>query len=219
MGDAAGTAQERPFQVTLSRAFYIGVHVVTNAQWARVMGNVPSRWKDADRPVDTVSWEDAEEFCRKLSALPQERAAGRVYRLPTEAEWEYACRAGTTSPYSFGDERILLDDHAWFDGNAGGQTHLVGQKKPNPWGLYDMHGNVWEWCSDWEGDYPLRATTDPAGPVTGAQRIYRGGGWNTPARICRSAFRSGRGPSSRGSNLGFRVAMSVTADEMSGPTR
>jgi len=118
-----------------------------------------------------VSWEDAVEFCRKLSELPAERAAGFAYRLPTEAEWEYACRAGTTTAYSFGDDSAELGEYAWYAENSGGRTQPVGQKKPNPWGLYDMHGNVWEWCQDWHAAYPTGSVTDPTGPSSGSFRV------------------------------------------------
>jgi len=207
MGQAGGESDETPHQVTLTKPVYIGVYEVTNAQWKRVMGSVPSHWQDADRPVEQVSWEDAVEFCRKLSALPAERQAGRVYRLPTEAEWEYACRAGTDTKYSFGDDESRLDEYGWYDGNSGNQTHPVGKKKPNGWGLFDMHGNVWEWCSDLYGEYPKGAVTDPQGPSGASARVFRGGSWLSTARYCRSANRSGSGPSFRPS-LGFRLALS-----------
>jgi formylglycine-generating enzyme required for sulfatase activity/tRNA A-37 threonylcarbamoyl transferase component Bud32 len=199
--------------VTLTRPFYMGVHEVTNAQWNRVMGSVPSGWKEDARPVGQVSWEDAVEFCRKLSALPEERKAGRMYRLPTEAEWEYACRAGTTTQYSFGADGQILDDYGWFDGNSGNETHLVGQKKPNAWGLYDMHGNVWEWCGDWHGDYPDGEVTDPQGPSSGSLRVNRGGSWYATAGGCRSAERSWSRPSRRDDDLGFRLALSPSGAE------
>jgi len=214
MGDAAGNSDEKPHRVTLTRPFYMGVHEVTNAQWKRVMGSVPSNWKkDGDQPVKDVSWEEAVEFCGKLSALPEERKAGRVYRLPTEAEWEYACRAGTTTQYSFGDDEPRRGDYGWFDGYAGSGTHAVGQMKPNAWGLYDMHGNVWEWCSDWYGAYSDGAVTNPQGLSSGSYRVTRGGCWNDPARSCRSATRSWINPSSRHYYLGFRLAVSHAGAE------
>ena len=214
MGQANGDSEERPpHQVTLTKPFYMGVYEVTNAQWERVMGSVPSQWKDADRPVEEVSWNDANKFCRKLSALPEEKRAGRVYRLPTEAEWEYACRAGTTTEWSFGDDASKLGEYGWFANNSGGQTHPVGQKKPNAWGLYDMHGNVWEWCSDWYGDYAKGTVTDPQVPSWGSIRVCRGGGWGVNARFCRSAVRLRYSPSYRFIILGFRLALSPSGAE------
>lgn len=160
------------------------------------------------------------EFCRKLSAFPAEKAAGYVYRLSTEAEWEYACRAGTTTIYSFGDSDAQLGNYAWYGLNSGDTTHPVGGKQPNPWGLYDMYGNVWEWCADWYQGYPSGAVTDPTGPSSGGARTYRGGGWKTEywnfAWKCRSSFRGYDTPDSRHDdsysniigNLGFRVVRS-----------
>jgi formylglycine-generating enzyme required for sulfatase activity len=204
MGQAGGRGfEETRVQVTLTEPFYIGVHEVTNAHWKRVMGSVTSLRKDEDLPVEGVNWwGDAIEFCRKLSELPAERQAGRVYRLPTEAEWECACRAGTTTAYSFGDDEKLLGDFCWFDGNSGNAAHPVGTKKPNPWGLHDMHGNVWEWCSDWY-DFKLAGGVDPNGPARGSDRVCRGGGWRDRPMGCQSAARSTFSPS-----LGFRVARS-----------
>ena len=187
----------------------MGVYEVTNAQWQRVMGSEPSKWKDVDRPVEQVSWEDATEFCRKLSALAEERRAGREYRLPTEAEWEYACRAGSTTQYCFGDDESKLGEYGLFDKNSGSETHPVGQKKANAWGLFDMHGNVWEWCSDWkEEGYGSKAVSDPQGPSGGSRRVFRGGSWYYTAWNCRSAFRFGVDPSCRYDSLGFRLALS-----------
>jgi formylglycine-generating enzyme required for sulfatase activity/serine/threonine protein kinase len=208
-----GGGDETSHQVKLTTPFFLGVYEVTNAQWKRVMGSVPSSWKDGDQPVENVSWEEAVEFCGKLSALPEERKAGRVYRLPTEAEWEYACRAGTTTQYSFGDDETRLGDYGWFDGNSGSKTHAVGQKKPNAWGLYDMHGNVWEWCSDWYEAYSDRAVTNPQGPSSGSARVSRGGGWNYTSTNVRSAHRDGNVPSSRYGSLGFRLALSPSGAE------
>jgi formylglycine-generating enzyme required for sulfatase activity len=213
MGDAAAGWGNKPHRVTLTRPFYMGVHELTNAQWKRVMGSVPSNWKDGDQPVENVSWEDAVEFCGKLSALPEERTAGRVYRLPTEAEWEYACRAGTTTQYSFGDDEARLGDYGWFNRNSGSKTHAVGQKMPNAWGLYDMHGNVWEWCSDWYGSYSDGAVTNPQGLSSGSNRVNRGGSWDNSAGLCWSAYRVRLNPSLRNYNLGFRLALSPSGAE------
>jgi formylglycine-generating enzyme required for sulfatase activity len=206
---------EEQYQVTISKHYYLGVTEVTQGQYEKVMGTNPSRFQgnkvqgdSSNLPVEQVSWEDAVEFCKKLSDLPEERKAGRVYRLPTEAEWEYACRAGSRSFYSFGASSKSLGDYAWFVGNSGLQTHPVGEKKANAWGLHDMHGNVVEWCSDWYGKYPKGAVSDPGGPDEGSGRVERGGYFGGGAQFCRSAFRYGRVPSYRGGCLGFRVALS-----------
>ena len=200
--------RDQAHEVTLTKPFKMGVHEVTQAQYEQVMGVNPSKFKGADNPVETVSWKDAVEFCRKLSELPAEKEAGNVYRLPTEAEWEYACRAGTTTKYSFGDDESEFGDYAWHDENADDKTHPVGGKKPNAWGLYDMHGNVWEWCQDWYGDYPSGTVTDPMGATSSSRRVSRGGGWLNPAEGCRSAGRYGLGPSGRDYDFGFRVCLS-----------
>ncbi len=153
------------------------------------MGSVPIEWKDADPPIVKVSWDDANEFCRQLSALPQEKQASRLYRLPTEAEWEYACRAGTTTKWSFGDDQSRVADYTWLgeisDSNVFGgisdsnvrsnKSFPVDTKKPNAWGLYDMHGNVHEWCSDWFKGYAKGAVTNPQGPPRGVGQVLRGG--------------------------------------------
>ena len=206
---------ETQHEVTISKDYYLGVHEVTQAQYEKVMGTKPSYFQgdeikgsSTNNPVESVSWLDAVEFCKKLSDLPEEKAAGRVYRLPTEAEWEYACRAGSKSAYSFGESSKSLGDYAWFDGNSNNQTHPVGEKKANAWGLYDMHGNVWEWCSDWYGEYPNGAVSDPVGPREGSDRVNRGGGWYNEAANCRSAIRHGIDPSFRFHFIGFRVALS-----------
>ncbi len=224
---------ERQHEVTLTQDYYLGAFEVTQAQYRKVMGNNPSNFQgdvvaerhpqtgrvvkegDSSRhPVERVSWNDAVEFCKRLSDLPEEKKAGRVYRLPTEAEWEYACRAGRKTAFSFGEESDSLGDFAWFAGNSGGKTRAVGEKKPNAWGLYDMHGNVWEWCSDWYSEYPKGAVSDPAGPIESSLRVHRGGCWDFEAAFCRSARRSGDlpsyrlGPSLRDDGIGFRVALS-----------
>ena len=206
---------ETQHDVTISKDYYLGVYEVTQAQHEKVMGKNPSHFQgaivgneNADLPVENVSWEDAVEFCKKLSELPEEKKAGRVYRLPTEAEWEYACRAGSKTAYSFGADSKTLGDYAWFGGNSGQQTHPVGEKKANAWGLYDMHGNVWEWCSDWYGVYPMGSVSDPSGPSEGSVRVYRGGCWSGGAAFCRSAVRLWFVPSNRIDDYGFRVALS-----------
>ena len=209
MGSGIGGDDEKPVhKVTLTQPFYLGVYEVTQDEYERVMGSNPSKFKGRRNPVEQVSWDDAVEFCRKLSSLPEEKSAGRVYRLPTEAEWEHPCRAGTDTKYSFGGDSNQLGASAWFDGNAGSMPHPVGQKLGKPWGLYDMHGNVWEWCSDWSGDYPSRAVTDPRGPRSGSYRVHRGGSWGGLAGDCRSAFRHYYTPGNRNRYLGFRVVLS-----------
>jgi formylglycine-generating enzyme required for sulfatase activity len=208
---------ETQHEVTISKDYYLGVTEVTQGQYEMVMGTNPSYFRvgrisgsRSNHPVEQVSWGDAVEFCKKLSDLPEEKAAGRVYRLPTEAEWEYACRAGSKTAYSFGESSKSLGDYAWFDVNS--QTHPVGEKKANAWGLYDMHGNVLEWCSDWYGEYPKDAVSDPRGPKEGSRRVDRGGGWFYEAADCRSANRVGLDPSTHSIYFGFRVALSSDSD-------
>ena len=170
--------------------------------------------KDTGRyPVETVSWGDCAEFCRRLSALPAERAVKRTYRLPTEAEWEYACRAGTTTRWSIGDDEANLVDAAWFQKNSSGMTHPVGQKKPNPWGLYDMHGLVGQWCADWFnlGYYKQSPPNDPTGPLAGSARVLRGGPWDASLWSCRSAYHGSSAPADRHPQNGFRVLAQITA--------
>ena len=197
---------ETRHRVTLTQGFWMGKYEVTQAQWKSVMGTNPSRFKDEDCPVECVSWDDCQKFVRKVNA------GGAAVALPTEAQWEYACRAGTTTPFSFGS--ALNGDQANCDGNysygmmAKGryreETASVGSYAPNGWGLHDMHGNVWEWCSDWYGAYG-GDTTDPIGLASGSARVVRGGGWNYSARHCRSARRGDRCPSSSSNYLGFRL--------------
>jgi len=194
--------------VTLTKPFHLGAFEVTQEQYEKVMGKNPSHFKGTNNPVEQVSWHEAVEFCRNLSELPEEKAAGHVYRLPTEAEWEYACRAGTTTKFSFGDDESRFGQHAWFRENAQSKTHPVGEKKPNPWGLYDMHGNVFEWCRDWYGAYPSEPVTDPTGPTTGSGRVSRGGSWDGDAATCRVAYRYAYDPSYRTLYFGFRLALS-----------
>ncbi len=214
MGDDLGlyATEDRalvtPHEVILTTSFKMGVHEVTQAQYEQVMGVNPSEFKGANNPVETVSWDDAVEFCRRLSDLPAEKAAGNVYRLPTEAEWEYACRAGTTTMYSFGDDESELKQYGWFFDNPDSKTHPVGSKQPNAWGLYDMHGNVEEWCQDRCGDYPRGSVTDPSGGTSGSVRMIRGGSWCRTAKGCRSAKRYGSRPSARYYGSGFRVVLS-----------
>ncbi|MBR5691457.1 MAG: formylglycine-generating enzyme family protein [Verrucomicrobia bacterium] len=208
-------------EVTLTQDYWIGKYEVTQAQYEAVMDSNPSEFKGTDLPVDHVSWDDAMAFCEKLTA--SERTAGRLpegyeYTLPTEAQWEYACRAGTTTALNSGknlsDKWVCpeMDEVGWYLFNSEIDdrrvTHPVGQKLPNAWGLYDMHGNVWEWCLDWyEKDYPTSAVTDPTGPKTGVHHIYRGGFYSTSADSCRSAYRCYDFSYSTGEYYGFRVVL------------
>ena len=192
-------------EVTFSKPIHMGAHEVTQQQYQRIMGYNPSIFNAKDNPVDNVSWEDAVEFCQRLSALTAEQTAGNVYRLPTEAEWEYACRAGTTTAYSFGDDLTQLKNYAWYRENSGGTSHPVGSKQPNDWGLHDLHGNLWEWCQNYAGPHPSSAITDPTGPATGSLRVIRGGSWGRLPASCQSAHRASLAPSIFNQYLGFRV--------------
>ncbi len=196
-GRGAGEAQRR---VTLSQGFWLGKYEVTQAQWTRVMGSNPSDFEGDNRPVDFVSWDAAQQFISKLN-----KTASGPYRLPTEAEWEYACRAGSTWAFAYGNRDGPLNNYSWYSANSGRNTHAVGRKKPNAWGLYDMHGNVWEWCQDWYGDYPVGDATDPAGPSSGQLRVLRGGSWAVSAINCRAAYRPRNTPGYRYISAGFRV--------------
>ena len=213
---------ETQHQVTLTKGYWLGKYEVTQAQYETVMGTNPSNWKGADLPVEQVSWYDAMNFCEKLTE--QERAAGRLpegyeYTLPTEAQWEYACRAGTRSALNSGKnlsdewECPEMDEVGWYWYNSGNKTHSVGQKQPNAWGLYDMHGNVFEWCLDWWGDYPTSSVTDPKGASTGSYRVMRGGCLNRDADRCRSASRLDDSPDDYFIDRGFRVALSFCGKE------
>jgi len=185
--------------VKISQPFYLSVHEVTQQQYGLVMGKNPSHRNGANKPVEKVGWNDAVEFCRKLS-----EREGVEYRLPTEAEWEYACRGGTTTDYSFGDDVSQLGEYAWY---GGGETHVVGKKLPNQWGLYDMHGNVWEWCQDWYGPFGSeKVVSDPKGPASGKSRVLRGGAFDVLPRLVRAASRSNNRPVSRSRRYGFRLA-------------
>jgi uncharacterized protein (TIGR02996 family) len=186
-------------KVTLTKGFYMGVHTVTQEQWQAVMGNNPSDFKnEINLPVERVSWEDCQEFIKKLRDKDK-----KAYRLPSEAEWEFACRAGTTTPFFFGE--TISTEQANYDTRQ--KTTPVGSFPANAWGLFDMHGNVWEWCQDWLGDYPHNAVVDPQGPDTGQYRVLRGGSQLNAAQECRSAFRSMNWPGSRSYNCGLRVCL------------
>lgn len=203
--------EESLHKVRITKPYYISICEITQEQYEAVLGNNPSRFKESTRPVENVSWNDAVEFCKKLSEKDN-----RTYRLPTETEWEYACRAGTTTPFAFG-RTLSSKATANFRGVDIYNTHtrgpyhnatsLAGAYPPNAWGLHDMHGNVKEWCMDWQGDYPADIIDDPTGPSTGVNRVIRGGSWFDKASGCRSACRSGRLPELRSNAVGFRVVL------------
>jgi len=201
--DEAGRSEdETQHKVVLTKGFLMAATPVTQAQWEAVTGKRPSYFQGDNLPVEQVSYDEAAEFCRKLGIKE-----GKRYRLPTEAEWEYACRAGSTAPYNTGSDGSALGEAGWYDANSGGQTHPVGQKKPNAWGLFDMHGNVWQWCSDWYGPYPDGELTDPRGAQTVRDRVLRGGSWRDPAERCRSARRRYSASDARYYSIGFRVVL------------
>jgi formylglycine-generating enzyme required for sulfatase activity len=231
-GEENRSTNERQHEVEITRPFYMGIYEVTQEQYERVMGKNPSEFSSTgDRknkvqgmdtrqfPVDNVSWTDATEFCRRLSELPQEKAIEHLYRLPTEAEWEYVCRGGPlfkkpSPPFSFGDS--LSPTQANFDGNFpyGGaakgayleRTTKVGSYPPNPLGVYDLHGNVWEWCADWyAAEYS--GCKDPQGPDNGERRVLRGGSWSIYGWYCRAAYRYIVAPGGRNDYVGFRVVL------------
>jgi formylglycine-generating enzyme required for sulfatase activity len=235
--DPVASANEKPqHRVRITQPFYLGIHQVTRGQFRRFVeatryqteaekdgkggygrDAAAKKWvqdpkftwrspgfdQTDDHPVVNVSWNDATAFGEWLS-----RQEGQKYRLPTEAEWEYACRAGTTTRFSFGDEESALSQYAWYSANSNSQTHPVGEKKPNAFGLHDMHGHVWEWCSDgYEADYYKQSPADdPRGPRAAARRVFRGGSWRLAPRYARSAYRRGHPPVIRYANQGFRLA-------------
>jgi formylglycine-generating enzyme required for sulfatase activity len=211
MGSDARDCEKPHHLVKISKLFYLGVYEVTQQQYEKVMGARPWQGKDsvkegADYPAVFVSHDDAVEFCRRLS-----KQEGVEYRLPTEAEWEYACRAGTSTAYSFGDDEAKLGQYAWYEKNAWLRdekyAHRVGQKLPNRWGLYDIHGNVWEWCQDWYAPYGSeKVVSDPLGPAQGEYRVLRGGSFCYRTSYVRSAFRRINLPVNRFFNVGFRAA-------------
>lgn len=225
MGSNDGESDEKPMRgVEISKGFYMGQYEVTQSQFSLIMGRNPSHFqtgkvlekgglfrkakkveiRTANHPVEQVSWKDAVEFCRRLS-----RTDGRAYGLPTEAQWEYACRAGASTAFSFGTRISGLRDHGWYKSNSDGKTHPVGSRKPNAFGLFDMHGNVWEWCSDWYGsDYYSKAfSIDPENKESATFRVLRGGSWDEDASSCRSANRYRYDPANRFDSDGFRVVV------------
>jgi formylglycine-generating enzyme required for sulfatase activity len=201
-----GDSDEQPIHTVRVDSFAIGKYPITQGQWKKVMGNNPSHFSDGGDqcPVEQVSWDDAQAFIKKLN-----QQTGHTYRLPSEAEWEYACRAGSTAKWCFGDDESQLKDYAWYNANSGGETHPVGEKRPNAFGLYDMHGNVWEWCEDpWHSDYK-GAPSDGRVWVEGGnkdRRVLRGGSWFSNSDYSRAALRLINSPVSRVNSRGFRVA-------------
>jgi len=202
---------EGQHKVTLTKGFFIGVTEVTIEQWKKVMGYNPFQSENPGKnhPVGMVSWDECQAFIMKLNKLEKSRR----YRLPTEAEWEYACRAGSRSAFSNGDiaqakcgHEPSLDKIGWYCGNTKEETQPVAKKEPNGWGLYDMHGNAWEWCQDWYATYPTGPGSNPKGPSTGSSRVFRSGGWGLSARSCRSAFRDKYASDLKCKLLGLRLA-------------
>jgi formylglycine-generating enzyme required for sulfatase activity len=206
-----------PHEVVVD-AFLMDAHLVTQDLFQKIIGTNPSRWKGGTNPVEQLRWSEAAKFCNKrseaeglqpcydLSTLKCNFDANG-YRLPTEAEWEYACRAGTSTAWFFGDNPAKLGDYAWFQKNAGGKTKAVGQKRPNPWGLYDMAGNVWEWCNDfYKVDYYTESSREnPRGPVTGEKMVLRGGAFKFSAESCRSGYRYNESPGSADVCFGYDI--------------
>jgi formylglycine-generating enzyme required for sulfatase activity len=210
----AGTFMRAKFPVTITRDFWIGKYEVTQGEFTAVLGRNPSHFPgDPNRPVEKVTFYDASKYCAAVTE--RERAAGHlppgyIYRLPTEAEWEHACRAGGTNLFSFGDDPSVADQFAWTGENSEAMTHPVGLKRPNAWGLYDMHGNVWEWCLDWFEPYPAAPVTDPVGPATSKYKVFKGGGWNQEVPFARSVNRFMMAPSSGIHFVGFRLVLGQT---------
>jgi formylglycine-generating enzyme required for sulfatase activity len=219
-----GGEREGEVEVTLSRGFWLGKFPVTQEEYQTLIGQNPSHFTNAglQAPVEQVSWDEATAFCGKLTErLKTSQSRGAIqFRLPTEAEWEYACRAGSTGHYCFGDDKSKLGEYAWNAKNSGKKTHPVGQKKSNAWGLYDMHGNVWEWCQDWYGPYPKGPVTDPTGPAKSDSRVLRGGSWfsDAPGNLS-CAYRNNNTPDNRNQNNGFRCVVVVGGFGSKVPTR
>ncbi len=214
--DKHASDDEKPqHRVRITKPFYLGKYPLTQEQWEAVMGNNPCNFKSPKHPVDKVNWDDCRQFLDKLNRR-QGKQAGK-FQLPSEAQWEYACRAGSKTRYCFGDDEARLNEYAWYGAyfEVPPATHPVGRKKPNAWGLYDMQGHLWEWCADWyDGRYYARSPADdPTGPAMGSHRAARGGSWRTSASGCRSASRIGDlDLGDRFPNLGFRVCR-VPADK------
>lgn len=202
-------------RVSFTEGFYMGIYEVTQAQWRQIMGNNPAVFRifnnSAQRPVEYISWNECQEFIKKLN----QKGKG-FFRLPTEAEWEYACRAGTNTAYFWGDKMAENGNskYAWANSRSMAMTHPVGTKLPNPWGLYDMSGNVWEWCSDWFGAYNKGPSTDPKGPQTGSHKVFRGGSWYDFYESHRSANRHKHGVDEKYAAIGLRLVWEEKKNEM-----
>ncbi|MFV9691884.1 MAG: formylglycine-generating enzyme family protein, partial [Desulfobacteria bacterium] len=208
--------------VTITNPYYISKAPVTQALYQTVMNDNPSDFKGDDNPVENISWSDAARFCNGLSKAMNIEPAYKIngekvkwvagpsgFRLPTEAEWEYSARGGTIARFACGDLESGLEAMAWYNQNSGRKPHPVGQKEPNAWGLFDMHGNVWEWTWDWYGDYPSGSANDPVGKSEGSNRVIRGGSWSIDVQFCRSANRRDDSPVNRNFYLGFRLSRSL----------
>ena len=206
MGSNNSYSDEKPIHKVNIQPFYMMSTEVTQAMWKVVIDDNPSRFKGDNLPIENVSWNDCQEFIKKLNQFDP----GKGYRLPTEAEWEYACCGGTTTRYYSGDSESDLKSVGWWKGNSDGKTHPVGQKEPNAWGLYDMHGNVWEWCEDWYQYSYNGASSDGSAWLfpSGSARVLRGGGWDSNPDNCRSVLRYRYAPSGRNNNIGFRLVFS-----------
>jgi formylglycine-generating enzyme required for sulfatase activity len=219
MGSDRGPDAEQPaHKVNFKYSFAIAKYEVTQELYELIMGNNPSRWKGPRNSVEMITWDEAVTFCKKATGEMRKRKLlqeSEEIRLPTEAEWEYACRAGTTTAFSFGDDAKDLTLYAWFTGNAKGNDPPVGAKKGNPWGLFDMHGYVWEWCADsWHPDYKTAPTDGTARlEKETKERVVRGGAWTTSADECRSAFRGQRKPDTKGPDIGFRCVRAAVVKE------
>jgi uncharacterized protein (TIGR02996 family) len=211
MGSKAHSTEKPVHRVKMTKDFYLGMYPVTQAQWKAVMGTEPSHFKGADRPVENVSRIEAVKLCKKMSAYFNGRAE---IRLPTETEWEYACRAGTTTEFNSGNGEAAIQAVGWYRANSNEETHPVGKLVPNAWNLHDMHGNVQEWCDDNPKDYALDKQDDPVDNVSPSIWVFRGGSYQTNDSLCRSAARGGGAPWTRANDLGFRVALLLNGDQI-----
>ena len=199
----------RRHQVTLTRGYWIGKFPVTQQQWERVTGDNPSHFKGPRLPVTQVSWDDCQRFVKALNLILATHDLTAA--LPTEAQWEYACRAGTATRFWPGERVTDLARAGWFAGNSDDQPHPVGEKAVNPWGLYDVHGNVWQWCQDWLAPYPPESAVDPHGPAAGDERVLRGGAWSAEPDVCRAAYRFSYPPTYRIMTAGLRLVLTPSS--------